>query len=421
MTSKWQFLAWRVTRQTWFRSTVYCLLGVVTALASLAFGPMVPETYAEGLGAGSVDTILTILASSMLAVATFSLTTMVSAYKAASNSTTPRAATLLIEDSTSLNALATFIGAFLFSIVGIVLLSTKVYGGGGRAVLLVVTIAVIAIVAATLLRWIDRLSRLGRVDETIDQVEEVTQQALEECARRPSMGGQRLSGVPGNAAAVFTDRVAYVQHLDMGRLQELAGEHDLRVYDPARPGTFMDPSRPLLHVAGETDDETLDALRQAFTLAGARTYVQDPRFGLIALSEVASRALSPGINDPGTAIDVVGTLVRLLVRYDRSCRESEGEIRHDRVWVRPLDHREMIVDGFRPVARDGAGMVEVGIRLRKGLAVLAGCRDADLAAAARAMAAEALERAKGALSLEADVAALEAIGLDAPDWRDVQG
>lgn len=414
MSSKWQFLVWRITRQTWFRSTLYCLLGVLTALAALAVGPLVPETYAKSVGADSVGTILTILASSMLAVATFSLTTMVSAYTAASNSTTPRAATLLIEDSTSHNALATFIGTFLFSIVGIVLLSTKVYGGGGRAVLLAVTISVIAIVAMTLLRWIDRLSRLGRVGETIDEVEQVALEALEECARHPFLGGREYAGQPTGARAVLVDRVAYVQHVDVGRLQNVAEEHDLQIYDPVRPGTFIDPARPLFHVAGETPDEVVDALRGAFTLSGARTHVQDPRFGLITLSEIASRALSPGVNDPGTAIDVIGTLVRLVVRYAEMHADAQDPL-HDRVWARPLDPRDLLVDSFRPSARDGAANVEVGIRLRKGLAVIMACRDAGLARAAGEMAAEALERAVLALPIKADIAAVEAIVLEGKD------
>ncbi len=46
-----------------------------------------------------------------------------------------------------------------------------------------------------------------------------------------------------------------------------------------------------------------------------RTFEDDPRFGLIVLSEIADKALSPGVNDPGTAIDVIGTLVRLFTLW----------------------------------------------------------------------------------------------------------
>jgi hypothetical protein len=88
-----------------------------------------------------------LLASSLLAVTVFSLSTMVAAYSAATNNVTPRGTKLLMEDNTSQNVLGTFIGAFLFSLVGIVALSTGLYGTQGRAILLVVTIGLIALIA----------------------------------------------------------------------------------------------------------------------------------------------------------------------------------------------------------------------------------------------------------------------------------
>ncbi|MBI1179943.1 MAG: DUF2254 domain-containing protein [Alphaproteobacteria bacterium] len=403
MESKWQFLLWRITHQTWFRSALYSLLGVVTALVALALRPYVPEAYADKIGANSVDSILRILASSMLAVATFSLTTMVSAYNAASNSATPRAAMLLIEDTTSHNALAAFIGTFLYSVVGIILLSTGVYGGSGRLVLLAVTIAVILLVVATLLGWINRLSRLGRVGQTIDQVEAVTDRALQADAQALFLGGHPLGAIPGDARAVCRDRVAYVQHVDMGRLQEIAADRGLLIFDPARPGIFVDPARPLFHVSGDFSGDDVEALAGAFTVGGARTFQQDPRFGVIALSEIASRAMSPGINDPGTAIDVIGTLVRLLIHYAEACAGAEHLVEYDRVFVAPLSMDDLVVDGFRPVSRDGAAHVEVCIRLQKGLSALSRVPRSDLAEAAASMAREALERCARALTLDADL------------------
>src|SRR3546814_17845649 len=97
----------------------------------------------------------------MLAVTTFSLSTRVAAYGAASSGVTPRATTLVIEDTTTQNALATFIGSFLFSLVGIIALSTGAYGVQGRVLLFAVTIGVVILIVYMLLRWINHLSKLG--------------------------------------------------------------------------------------------------------------------------------------------------------------------------------------------------------------------------------------------------------------------
>jgi len=77
------------------------------------------------------------------------------------------------------NVLSTFIGSFLFSIVGIIVLKTGAYGDRGRVVLFIVAIGVIALIVFSLLRWIDHLMQLGRVGETTDRVERATEEASE--------------------------------------------------------------------------------------------------------------------------------------------------------------------------------------------------------------------------------------------------
>jgi hypothetical protein len=61
------------------------------------------------------------------------------------------------------------------------------------------------------------------------------------------------------------------------------------------------------NIGGDAVDKILGII-----VGDVRSFDQDPRFGAVVLTEIASRALSPGMNDPGTAIDVIGRAVRLL-------------------------------------------------------------------------------------------------------------
>ncbi|SQJ16012.1 Predicted membrane protein (DUF2254) [Serratia rubidaea] len=189
--SKWHWLFSQLTRKLWFRACLFALLAVISALVSIVIKPFIPASIGGMVGADAVDNILNILASSMLAVTTFSLNIMVSAYSSATTSVTPRATRLVMEDSTTQNVLATFIGSFLFSLVGIVALSMGAYGERGRVVLFVVTLLVIALIVITLLRWIQHLSLLGRVGETTSRVEEAARNALENRVNIPYMGAKR--------------------------------------------------------------------------------------------------------------------------------------------------------------------------------------------------------------------------------------
>ena len=79
----------RLRSEIWVRASFYALFGCVGRPSSGFLDPWVPSQMAERLGGESVEAILAILASSLLAVATFSLGTMVSAYTAVSQAASP--------------------------------------------------------------------------------------------------------------------------------------------------------------------------------------------------------------------------------------------------------------------------------------------------------------------------------------------
>jgi uncharacterized membrane protein len=410
MIGKTAWLLRRLFSKMWIRAVSFAVLGVATALVGIFLGPLIPGTLGTRIGADSADQILSILASSMLAVVTFSLAVAVQAFTAAATTATPRAIELLQEDDTTQNVLATFVGAFLFSLVGIIALNAGVYGEKGRVVLFVATIIVVALVVVALLRWIDHLMGFGRMGDTLDRVEKAATEALKVRARTPCLGGRPLLGdMPKDVIKVCADQIGYIQHVDVDALSECAEALGAEIWLAGIPGSFVNPAEPLLGVSGAVlSDETTSHMRKAFTVESARTFAQDPRFGLLVLSEIASRALSPSVNDPGTAIDVLGRLVRVLSNWNRP---ANREPTHPRLHVPPVRPAEMLEDAFQPIARDGASLVEVQVRLQKALAALAGIVPDEFSDAASAMSAEALERAYTALESDIDKARVAAAAI----------
>jgi len=371
MTSRWQWLLSLLTRRLWFRATLISMLAVAAALLSLVVSPYLPDGLSTEIGADSVDRILNIIATSMLAVTTFSLSTMVSAYSAATGNVTPRATKLLIEDTTTQNTLATFVGSFLFSLVAIITLSTGAYGERGRVVLFVMTILVVILIVVTLLRWIDYLLRLGRVGETTQVVERAAMDAMKARRSRPNLGGVPMSAdepMPTGAKAIYASRIGYVQHIDIDALDGFAKRNEASIFVAALPGTFVHERRPVAHFVGDSDDDIEATVRGAFTVDDERSFDQDPRFGLCVLSEIASRALSPAMNDPGTAIDVLGRTVRILGAW---AEEGDREVEYKHVHVPGLRLADLFDDVFSPIERDGAAIAEVQIRLQKTFVALA--------------------------------------------------
>jgi uncharacterized membrane protein len=389
----------------WFRAALVSAFGGALALAGALVGHTISYQFAATIGAKSVDGILTILASSMLAVTTFSLTAMVSAYSGATSTITPRAVQLLIDDSTAQNTLATFLGSFLFAIVGIIALSTGLYGETGRVILLAGTVAVIIFIVVTLLRWIEHITRFGRVSDTIDRVERAAIAAVDTIPVPLALGTERTQPDARSMTPVMPKTMARVTHVDVAVLGKLAEAIGADIHVLALPGKLVEPERPIALVAGGCDDTAVDKVRQAFTLSHHRTFDHDPRFGLVVLSEIASRALSPAVNDPGTAIAVIEASARVMMRL-ADHRTKEGAQLPARVHVPPIHFTELLDDWCRPIARDGAAIVEVGIRLQKALGALA--RHAELfRPLIKQEAHDAAERSKVAMTNERDHMLLE--------------
>ena len=408
MFDKWLFLFQRVSRRMWFRASLYCALAILTALVGAVVTPVLPPGLASRIGAASVGNILGILATSMLAVTTFSLSTMVSAYGTASTTATPRAAKLLIEDTSAQGALATFIGAFLFSIVGLIALSTGIYGDNGRVVLFVATVIVIVLITVTLLGWIEQLSRFGRVGECINLVESAARRAMQQRAAQPRMGGAPLIEAPDTSCDVVHVTIGYIEYIDMAGLGRLTKEHGVDIVVDALPGTFVTHGDVIARVGRELDGDALGELRKAFVIGDTRTYDSDPRYGLVVLTEIAVRALSPAINDPGTCIDVIGTVVRLLSNWSeaRAGQPDPETVKYPRVFVPLPNDSDMFDDVFPLIAREGAPMLEIGVRLQKAFTALAKIDYLPCQAAAHKHARDALERAMMAMPFEADRDAL---------------
>lgn len=413
---RWQWLIAQLTRRLWVRATLIGGLGVLAAILAAVVDRYIPWVMPGRIGADAVDSILTIIASSMLAVTTFSLNIMVTAYVSATSNVTPRATKLLIEDRLTQTVLSTFIGSFLFSIVGLVVLKTGAYGERGRVVLFVFTIVVITLVVVSLLRWIDHLTRLGRVGETTVRVEEAARKAIERRLEEPNLGGRalsdRVSSIPELVVAVTGDAIGYVQNVDMPALSRLCDKHDTQIFLNVIPGTFVYADTPIACIGASDGDTDLEALRKAvsaaFSIGDERSFDQDPRFGLAVMSEIACRALSPAVNDPGTAIDVIGRSTRLLSvwAHGRANESYQDEPKHPKVHVPPLATADLFEDAFMAVARDGAGLIEVQLRIQKALLALARMGDGDFKSAALRQSRIAFDRAASSLPSEADRARL---------------
>ena len=399
------------TNRLWVKPALGSVFAIVFALFATLTDEFVPADTLPSIGSDTIKNVLTVIASSMLAVTTFSLSIMVASLSSVASGASPRATELVMGDDNTQNAIAAFISAFIYAVIAQIALGIGFYGPSGRFVLFIATVLVLLYLIYTLVVWVKTLSSLGRMGNTLGKLERAATESMIAYRRAPRMGAGPQLGAAVPGFEVYADRVGHVRYIDMAALQGRAAAAGATLHLQVRPGAQVYPGTVLV-VCESPAAFDVAALRDAFIIGAARTYQQDPRFGLIVLSEVAQRALSPAVNDPGTAIAVINTLTRVLIDArpnGASDNEGAGDAppEFDRLTMPELDEGDFITQSFEAIARDGAGIFEVQVRMQKVLAAIAASGSVTLAPVAHRQAFIALERARRTNMLEHETDALQ--------------
>jgi uncharacterized membrane protein len=184
---------------------------------------------------------------------------------------------------------------------------------------------------------------------------------------------------PESWVAIPSDLEGYLQGIATQTLVEIAERHGLLFRMLHKPGDFLFREQPLLSVhAADEDPPDADTLRSevrpAFIVGAERTPRQDVECPILNLVEVAVRALSPGINDPRTALACINRLSASLARIAGRIppqgvfRDDAG---HARLILRRVPFSDALDTAFRQIRQYGRDSASVTIRLVECLAVIA--------------------------------------------------
>ncbi len=214
-----------------------------------------------------------------------------------------------------------------------------------------------------------------------------------------SMGSGSPGGVPLDQTAIqlsalgddFTEvalvKEGYVQAVGSDTLLHLATSKDLVIKMHLRPGDYGVRGTALAYVwpSERCDDGVADSINDTVIAGVRRTPRQDIICAVEELVEVAVRALSPGVNDPFTAIACIDRLCGFLSRMAQ--RDIPNPFRCDkdgrlRVIVRPIDFPTVLGAAFNQIRHYGRDSVSVSLRLLDALVTVATfvIREEDLAA-----------------------------------------
>ena len=307
--------------------------------------------------------LLSTLVSALITMASvmFSITMVV--LSLAANQFGSRLVRTYMTDLRTKLALGTFVMAVVYCLLVLRTVSNEMPAGEVPHIAVTLGLGLGLICILALLFFLHVIARSMVADDVIRQVAEELEGSIEALPTieaspgRPVKAQSLPAGVEG---AVLTSRdEGYVQSIDYDALAEVAERHGIAIQVLCSAGAFMckDGWLAEVHPAKSLAPELASAIQDKIRIGARRTPTQDLEFSIRHLVDIALRALSPGINDPHTAMVVIdrmrGALSRLMTkRIPSTTRHDENGT------VRVVGHKtgygDILDEAFNKIRQAGA-------------------------------------------------------------------
>lgn len=375
----------------WFIPALMAGLAALSALGSVALDHALGADWINTMGwiwSGGPDGargVMSIIAGSLMTVISIVFSLTVTTLAQTSAHFGPRVLRKFTSDRGVQLTLGTFIATFVYCLL--VLRTVRSVEESEFVPYLSINIGMsLSLVSlVVLIYFIHHISQTIQAEYLIADVGNDFQQALPELFPAPDAPGVRVHRpdpeLPSeedwqDAACVRAIRSGYLQRLDEGALMRLAQNHHLLIRLNKRPGEFVGNEALLLRVLPiqQLTTSLNDNLRNCFVLGRYRTPYQDALYSIQQLVEIALRALSPGINEPYTAltcIDWLGTCLRGVASRELPHSLHYGADGELRMISRALVFEDLARTAFDQIRLYGASNPDVARRLLAVIAELA--------------------------------------------------
>ena len=280
-------------------------------------------------------TILSTIAGSLLSIVTISFSIIMVVLTTYSTQFSPRTLQDFLKSKITLKVLGIFIGGFIYSIVTLLFLESD-----GQTVFLSAAVGVLIVIFCIIyfVIFINHVSQSIQVNllidtltteilELVDSVKEFNE-THENVRNDPPDDLENIFNK--NQVSIYSDRVGFIRDINDLKLSQFADQHNIVINAEKMIGDYVTNNTKVFTIYYELKEMDIDEIKEdTFTkcldyiLVGKeRNKSKDIEFGLQKLSEVALRAISPGINDPNTAIFCIKQAGMVLDRIAKANIEN---------------------------------------------------------------------------------------------------
>ena len=345
-------------------------LGVVLPRVDLLVDGALPSGVDSAVFNGGAETarsVLSSIAGSLITATSLTFSLTVIALQLASSQASPRVLRLFARDPQVHWTLAAFLGTFAYSLT--VLRSVRSETGDipefVPRISVTVAFALTLVSVLMLVFFLAHLAAQLRVETMLKEIHAETDHTIDLVGDRNADAPAYTHPIPppGDAQPVTATSSGFITGEDLNSLVQSAASHGIVIHQSKRVGDNVLTGTPIAFFssregrADEIDDSIHDAVRSAYAIGYERTASQDVDFGVQQIQDIALRALSPGVNDPTTAVHALGHLGAItsrmlaMAKLPAAVRGPEGQLC---VVTKGRTTRELIDASLTPIRHYGA-------------------------------------------------------------------
>jgi len=315
MLAKLAYFRERLDTSIWLIPLGLCLLSALLGILMLwldrYLGHTAPDLAPLAMPLASARQVLAVIAGSIISVGGVAFSVTMVALTLTSGQYGPKILRNFLEDSTSKVTLGLFLGAYVYTLI--VLTGYAKTDSPRFTVLGSLLLAFFAL--SGFVGFIHRTATDLQADKIIHRIGRQLADALNALAAGADLSGRTTRTLEWRRAArshrplpVASLAGGYVQTIDYDGLVDWCVDNDCLLEVRVRGGDFIVAGVCLFRIFGCSADrlgQAAEALNARVLVGPMRTPVQDPEHAITQLNQLAARALSPGINDPGTALTCI--------------------------------------------------------------------------------------------------------------------
>lgn len=312
--------------------------------------------------ANNARLILGTIVGSLISLMVFSFSMVMIVLNRATSTLSPRVIPGLISDKFHQIVLGFYLGSIIFSLILIVNIDAPGVEFSVPSLGILVSMILAILCMGLFVYFIHSISQKIQVDYILNDIYKLTKKELNKVNSENAK--KEIPDTSDWKTCVAIDS-GYLKKIDGSGLTEFCKKHDIKLRVTVSIGAFVVKEYPFVEISKDLEQELKDQLSSYFTLYTEERVSDHYLFRFKQISEIAVKALSPGINDPGTAVKALDLLSDLLTKLMQVEEQNyiPNSDEEPLVFVRPVPFHEVMFQIIVPIREYGKKDISVLVRL----------------------------------------------------------